>query len=456
MTNSFFQTRVHPDDVHLTTVTTLLGLYEWLAMPMGLRNSPAIHQRRMTAALREHLGKICHIYLDDIIIWSNTVAEHARHIELIMASLRKARLHCNPHKCNFFQREVDFLGHHISERGIEPNSSKVEKILNWPVPKSSTDVRAFLGLVRYISVFLPKLADHTCILTPLTTKDCRKKFPNWTTDHQTAFDTVKALVVSADCLTVIDHEHPGENNIFVTCDTSDWRMGATLSFGPTWETAHPVAFDSMQLKAAEKNYPVHEKELLAVIRALKKWCSDLLGTHFYVYTDHRTLENFDTQKDLSRRQLRWQEFLSQYDLTMTYIHGEDNTIADALSWLPPNCFADESPMTTATVNAVLKITSDNNILKMIRDGYEEDEFCKRVASSNMKGWTLSNGLWYIGDRLLIPRVTSLHETLFHLAHDTLGHFGADKSYASLCDAYYWPNMRRDLEQAYIPACADCL
>jgi RNase H-like domain found in reverse transcriptase/Integrase zinc binding domain len=281
--------------------------------------------------------------------------------------------------------------------------------------------------------------------------------------------TVRAIIASSLCVPVIlggpflthnniviDHEHPGENNIFVMCNTSDWQMGATLSFSPTLETARPVAFDSMQLKAAEKNYPVHEKELLAVIHALKKWCSDLLGTHFYIYTDHRTLENFDTQKDLSRHQLRWQEFLSQYDLTMTYIRSEDNTVADALSRLLPNCFADESPMTTATVNAVLKITSDNDILKMIRDGYKEDEFCKRIASSNMKGWTLSNGLWYIGDRLLIPQVTSLREMLFHLAHDTLGHFGADKSYASLRDVYYWPNMCRDLEQAYIPACADCL
>jgi hypothetical protein len=102
MTNSFFQMRVHPDDVHLTAVTTPLGLYEWLAMPMGLRNSLAIHQHQMTAALRKHLGKICHIYLDDIIVWSNSVPENAKHIELIMASLRKARLYCNPNKCKFF------------------------------------------------------------------------------------------------------------------------------------------------------------------------------------------------------------------------------------------------------------------------------------------------------------------------------------------------------------------
>ena len=171
MTNSFFQTRVHPDDIHLTAVTTPLGLYEWLVMLMGLRNSPAIHQRRMTAALRELLGKICHIYLDDIVIWSSDVTEHTKHIALVMAALRKARLYCNPAKCRFYLKELDFLGHHISTRGIKPNSSKVERILNWPVPTSTTEVRSFLGLVRYIAVFLPHLADHTVILTPLTTKE---------------------------------------------------------------------------------------------------------------------------------------------------------------------------------------------------------------------------------------------------------------------------------------------
>ena len=166
MTDSFFQTCVHLDDVHLTVVTTLFGLYEWLAMPMGLHNSPAIHQRRMTAALHEHLGKICHIYLDDIIVWSDTITDHIKHI-MVMKSLRDAWLYCNPDKCRFFKKEVDFLRHHISACRIEVNSSKIERILNWPVPKSATDVRGFLGLVRYIALFLPRLADYTCVLTPL-------------------------------------------------------------------------------------------------------------------------------------------------------------------------------------------------------------------------------------------------------------------------------------------------
>ena len=150
--------------------------------------------------------------------------------------------------------------------------------------------------------------------------------------------------MSTECLTIIDHIDPGGNKIFVTCDASNWQTGATHSFGSTRESACPVAFDSMQLKGAEKNYPVHEKELLTIICALKKWRSDLLGTEIYMYTDHHTLENFDSQKDLSRRQLHWQEFLSQYDMSITHIQGDDNTVADALSRLPPDCFPDECPV----------------------------------------------------------------------------------------------------------------
>jgi hypothetical protein len=216
----------------------------------------------------------------------------------------------------------------------------------------------------------------------------------------------------------------------------------------------------MQLKGAEKNYPVHEKELLAIVRALKKWRSDLLGIPIIVYTDHRTLQNFDTQRDLSRRQLRWQELMSQYDMEIVYIPGEDNTVADALSRVPDGAFPGESvetatcTNTTPSVNAVLSIMTDPSVLHTIQAGYLSDEFCKKLigSSESTTGVSTSNGLWYIGDRLLIPRTGTIREDLFRLAHDVLGHFGADKSYATLRDAYYWPNMRKDLEKAYIPSC----
>jgi hypothetical protein len=496
MTNSFFQTRMHPDDIPLTAVTTPFGLYEWLVMPMGLRNAPAIHQRRVMGALRQLIGKICHVYLDDIVIWSQTLEEHKHNIRLVLQALKDARLYVNPKKTKLFQHEIIFLGHRISQRGIEADNSKINKILDWPVPKSAKEMRAFLGVVRFIANFLPNLAEHTRILNELTTKEAEKNFPEWDSACQWAFDSIKRLVVDRECLTTIDHQNPGDNKIFVTTDASDYRTGAVLSFGPTWETARPVAFDSMPLRGAELNYPVHEKELLGIVRALKKWRPDLLGSSFTVITDHRTLENFGTQKDLSRRQARWMEFMSQFDAKIVYVKGEHNTAADGLSRIPLTdssslaceqamgageafCGAilpttilhtentdalraatglslrDDLPMETAA--AILNVSTDNELLMKIRDGYDCDPWCKKLTSAATGSSLVRrvDGLWFMGDRLVVPRVPEIRETLFRLAHDTLGHFGAEKSYSALRDSYYWPGMRSDIERGYVPSCLDC-
>jgi hypothetical protein len=172
------------------------------------------------------------------------------------------------------------------------------------------------------------------------------------------------------------------------------HTGAVLSFGTTWETAHPVAFDSIQLSAAQHNYPVHEKELLAVVCALEKWSNDLLGYPISVYTDHCTFEYFNSQQNLSHCQARWQEFMSQFELRIVYIHGEDNTVADLLSRL----LDDDSPVTDAndefTPNyqawladskalptvAMSLISADTQLLQDITKGYANDTFCQRVLA----------------------------------------------------------------------------
>ncbi|PPR02502.1 hypothetical protein CVT24_001968 [Panaeolus cyanescens] len=502
MTESFFQTRMHPKDIHKTAVSTPIGIYEWLVMPMGFRNSPAIHQRRVNEALRELIGKICHIYLDDIVIWSQNAEEHEAHIRLVLEALRKAKLYVNPKKTHLFQSEIKFLGHIISQRGIEADGSKVDKILEWPTPKSASEVRQFLGLVRYIAAFLPKLAIQCTVLNRLTTKECNKKFPTWNEAHQHAFDSIKQIVVSRECLTVVDHSKLDENKIFVTTDASDRATGAVLSFGPSWETARPVAFDSQSLKDAELNYPVHEKELLAIIKALKKWKTDLIGAPFLVYTDHKTLLNFNTQKDLSRRQARWMEFLSIYDCKFVYVKGEDNSVADALSRYPSTLvtgtadaedssvhpYNDSKPSiltllqkpthanplqsinaltslqesTPATAQIAINkskstLSIDDDFIAKIKAGYESDSWFRRISKTlhTMTEFTVRDGLWYLNERLLIPDHANLRESIFRMAHDKMGHFGFFKSYALIADAYFWPGMRRDLEEGYIPSCFDC-
>ena len=501
MTDSFFQTPMHPDDIHKTAVSTPLGAYEWCVMPMGFRNSPAIQQRRVTEALRKYIGKICHVYLDDIVVWSNSVDEHVANVRKIMEALRAARLYVNEKKTKLFCSEIIFLGHKISCRGVEADSKKVDQILNWPAPKTAKEVRQFLGLVRYLNAFLPRLAMESDVLSKLTTKECEKKFPGWSETHQVAFDNIKSIVVSRECLTVIDHDNMEDNKKFLTTDASDLATGAVLSFGLTWETARPVAFDSKTLKDAELNYPTHEKELLAILRGIRKWKVDLLGAPFLVYTDHKTLLNFDTQKDLSRRQARWMEELSIYDCKFVYVKGEDNSAADALSRYPTRTVTEreeaevnachpyrpdeQKDVTTVFLNRDLidspfccvaalmtvsptkapdadnrtftKISIDDKLVMKLKAAYERDPWCKKLiqASKGIAILTCKDGLWFLGERLVVPADCGVREQIFRLAHDNLGHFGFFKTYEAVREAYFWPNMRKDLEEGYIPSCVEC-
>ncbi|KAJ2923098.1 hypothetical protein H1R20_g13996, partial [Candolleomyces eurysporus] len=327
------------------------------------------------------------------------------------------------------------------------------------------------------------------------------EFTAWTPEHQRAFDGIKDLMVSAECLTTIDHECPGDNKIYVTTDASNTRSGAILSFGPTWESARPVAFDSAPFKGAQLHYPIHEKEMLAVMRALVKWRSDLVGESFFIYTDHRTLENFDGQKDLSGRQQRWMEYLSQFDGKFVYVKGEDNTAADALSrteLIDSSDLAEQvaaefdlwddrssansqllaakenSPLAAAAIvrdctsqplpNRIpllaaavvddrksIRLSIDDEFIQSMIHGYTLDPWCQKLADAavGIQNLCSRDGLWYLNDRLLVPDAPGLRETVFQLAHDTLGHFGFQKAYESLRDDFYWPNMRRDLEQGYM-------
>lgn len=402
----------------------------------------------------------------------NTLVEHISNVRAVLDALRAASLYCSLKKTSLFCTEIDFLGHRISRDGIQADANKAIKIAQWPEPKTATDVHQFLGLVRYLSAFLPKLATLTAILTPLTNKTLGKDPVPWELKHRNAFEAIKQLVASRECLTVIDHDNPGNNKIFVTTDASDLGTGAVLSFGPTWETARPVAFDSKQLNDAERNYPTHDKEMLGIVRALRKWRTDLLGATFEVYTDHKTLEYFNKQRDMSKKQLRWAEFLADYDFTINYVRGENNTVADALSrefstTVPPA--SDTSPTTCAAILAsvslssmpvvapVLRIAGDVELLQLIKSGYNDDPWCARLVKKGvgLTGVSRRAGLLYVGDRLVVPRVAKVRETLFQLAHDALGHFGSNKSYMALRGSFYWPNMKRDLEDAYIPGCVPC-
>lgn len=240
-----------------TTLSTVI--------PQGTRNALATQQQQITIALCEYIGKICHVYPDNIVIWSQSLEEHECNVCLVLEALRAAHLDFSSPITLLFCLEIDFRGHHISRNGIAADKSKAKWIACWPCPRSIKDVCSFLGLIHDLAAFLPHLANHTAILTPFTTKEAKLVFPPWTDITQLAFEAIKLLVISRECLTVIDHSNLGKIWIFVITNASDWRTGAVLSFGPTWETACPVAYNSQTLSGKTSHYATHEKELLAII-----------------------------------------------------------------------------------------------------------------------------------------------------------------------------------------------
>lgn len=286
----------------------------------------------------------------------------------VLQALRTNFLYASRKKTLLFAFKLNFLGHHIPARGIEADNKKVEKVLSWPMPRSATNIRGFLGLVCYLDKFLPKFAKYTCVLTPLTTKDAEKSWPGWTATHEDTFEAIKKLVVSHECLMVIDYQNMGNNRIFIQLDSSDWRTGAVLLYGPSLADARPVVYDFLQLKPAKMNYPTYEKELLAIVCAFSHWRTDPLIMHFEVYTDHRLLTQFMKQKNLSQRQVHWQELMRQYSFDIKYIPSEENSLADSLSRLLP----DPPELSVVIAVSTLHISSDPSWLKTIRKGYAGD------------------------------------------------------------------------------------
>ena len=200
---------------------------------------------------------------------------------------------------------------------------KTEAVENWPTPQSVHELRFFLGLANYYRKFVKDFAKITRPMTKLLHKDETFK---WTSDQEEAFQTLKKKLVTAPVLRTPDFDL----EFIVTTDASDYAIGQVLS-QDDGHGSRPVAYESRKLTPAELNYPIHEKELLAIVHALKIWRVYLEGHHFKIITDHRSLVYFNTQPTLSRRQARWNELLQEYDFEIIHKPGKTNVVADALS-----------------------------------------------------------------------------------------------------------------------------
>lgn len=358
LVSGFHQIQLADEDVEKTAFSVNSGKYEFTRMPFGLKNAPATFQRVMDCILREFLGKCCLVYMDDVIIFSSSLEEHKKDLMKVLKKLKEANLKIQLDKCEFFKKEVQYLGHTVSEEGVKPNTDKIEIIRKWPTPKTEKDIRQFLGTLGYYRRFIK---DFAKLVKPLTA--LLRKNSDFIISPETAecFEKCKKLLTMDPILIYPDFT----KEFILTTDASDYAIGAVLSQGPVGKD-RPIAYASRTLNNTEENYSTTEKEFLAIVWAVKHFRPYLYGRKFKLFTDHQPLTY--SMSDANRRIIRGKMALEEFDYELIYKPGSQNIVADALSRIKP----DEIHANEQNENE--PSSEDDNDLETVHSAETSDDF----------------------------------------------------------------------------------
>ena len=326
LTKGFWQIPLDEASKPILAMSTPLGLMEPNFMPFGMKNAPAIFQREMQRVLQQRLGTTVMVFIDDILIYTKTVEEHEEVVRWLLRRLSEEGYYANPEKCEFFMREVSFLGHVINEAGFHVQQHKVKAVAAWPTPTTRTQVRAFLGLTGYYRKFVE---GYSQIALPLTELTKMTRAFEWGTAEQQAFDQLKERLTSAP---ILAHPDPSRQYVLNT-DASGFAVAAVLSQEQADGSMRPIAYYSRKMEPAERKYDARNKELLAIVCAVDHWRCYIDGSPHStkILTDHKGLQWLNSAPVLNDRQSRWVEKLSDIEYEVHYVPGPRNAAADALS-----------------------------------------------------------------------------------------------------------------------------
>ena len=312
-------------DKHKTAFTTPYGLFQFCVMPFGLCGAPATFQRMMDkliADAKDYSGT----YIDDMVIFSKTWEEHIQHLRHVLLCLRNHNLTAKLKKCQFCMEECTYLGHTVGNGQVKPDPTKLQAVRKMPRPLTKKDVRAFLGLTGYYRRFIENYAEIAAPLSDLT----KKKLPervNWTGECEQAFEALKEVLCRSPVL-----RNPDFSKEFILqTDASSRGVGAVLSQRDEQGHDRPVAFFSRKLLPREQRYSTVEQECLAIKLGVEAFKVYLIGRHFVIQTDHRSLQWLDRLKENNSRLTRWSLALQPYSFTVVHRAGSANGNADALS-----------------------------------------------------------------------------------------------------------------------------
>ncbi|KAL0551944.1 hypothetical protein IC582_011037 [Cucumis melo] len=413
--SGYHQLRIRDSDIPKTAFRSRYGHYEFIVMSFDLTNAPAVFMDLMNRVFKDFLDSFVIVFIDDILIYSKTETEHEEHLHQVLETLRDNKLYAKFSKCEFWLKKVTFLGHVVSSEGVSVDPAKIEAVTNWPRPSTE----------------------------------------------------LKQKLVTAPVLAVLD----GSGSFVIYSDASKKGLGCVLM-----EQGKVVAYASRQLKSHEQNYPTHDLELAAVVFALKMWRHYLYGEKIQIYTDHKSLKYFFTQKELNMRQRRWLELVKDYDCEILYHPGKANVVADALSRKVAHSAAlitKQAPLLRDFERAEIavsvgEVTSQlaqlsvqptlrqRIIVAQLNDPYlVEKRHLVETGQGEDFSISSNDGLMFEG-RLCVPEDSAVKIELLTEAHNSpfTMHPGSTKMYQDLRSVYWWRNMKREVV-VFVSRCLVC-
>ncbi|KAJ0490310.1 putative nucleotidyltransferase, Ribonuclease H [Helianthus annuus] len=403
-------------------------------MPFGLTNAPAIFQCLMNDLFRPFLRKFILVFFNDILVYSKNLADHVKHLGIVLSILAANHLFAKESKCCFGVAQVHYLGHVISVNGMAVEPDKVQAVLSWPTPSNAKGVRGFLGLAGYYRKFIKGFGEIAAPLHQLVGKGSFK----WSIEAEESFKALKLALITTPTLGLPNWSLP----FTVECDASGVGIGAVLL-----QCGRPLAYFSSTLKGSMLAWSTYEKEMLVVVKAVRKWRHYLLGRPFVVKTDHMSLKYLLEQRLTTPAQARWLSKLLGFDYTIEYKKGVSNKGADALSRIPEfQLIAISYPCAT--------------IWQDIQEEVQSDPYYQQL-SSNLNPRVQAeliyrDGIWFRAGVILLSPSSPLLPTILQLCHASPegGHYGFHKTLAKIKQSFWWAGLKERVK-LFIRECQTC-
>lgn len=437
--SGFHQVQVSPESIKLTSFVTPTGQYEYVRMPFGLKNAPAVFQRFITAIFRDFLIKNeIVIYLDDILLATPDESSHLLLLERILCRLRKYNLQLRMSKCKFLHSEIDYLGYTVNAKGIRPNDAHIRAITEYPMPKNVKQLQSCLGLFQYFRRFVSSFSRIAKPLCDLLKSDSVFEFDEACVH---AFHTLRDALISAPILALYNPKRDTE----LHTDASASGFGAVLLQKQDDGRLHPVSFFSKRTTGPESRYHSFELETLAIIYALRRFRVYLEGIPFRIVTDCNSLTLTLSKRTVNHRIYRWALELENYNYTIHHRIGSSMGHVDALSRCDIVCF-----LRAQDVDFQLQATQARDpIIVELRSSLENCE---------QERFELRDGLVYrrfSHDRVGLYVPVEMESNVIRFSHEEIGHLGADKCFDQIRRHYWFPGMRLKIEK-FIKNCIQCI